>query len=58
MPRPPAWVPFLGPVTAGMTAGLAAPHVESFWLLVLLATLVGLTPVVGYQLWKRIHHKG
>jgi hypothetical protein len=41
-----------------VTAGLGAPHIESFWLLVLLATLVGLTPVVGYQLWKRTHHKG
>jgi hypothetical protein len=55
---PPAWTPFTGPVLAGVTAGLAAPHVTNVWLLILLATTVGLLPVVGYQVWKRLHHKG
>jgi len=45
-------------VLAGVTAGLAAPHVPNLWLLVALATAVGLTPVVGYQIWKRLHHRG
>lgn len=57
MPKPPAWVPFTGPVAAGVTAGLAAPHVDGFLPLVLIATAVGLAPVVGYQVWKRLHHR-
>jgi hypothetical protein len=42
---------------AGVTAGSAAPHVPNLLLLIVLATAVGLAPVLGYQVWKRLHHR-
>ena len=57
MPKPPSWLPYLGPVLAGLTAGLAGPHVPSLFLLVLLAAAVGFVPIVGYHLWKRAWYR-
>ena len=57
MPKPPAWIPFVGPILAGVTAGVVGQHVDDFVVLVLIATAVGLLPVVGYQVWKRLHHQ-
>lgn len=57
MPKPPAWLPWLGPPLSGVTAGLAGRHIDSFWVLLLAAVAAGFAPIIAYRLWKRAHHK-
>jgi 4-hydroxybenzoate polyprenyltransferase len=59
MPKPPHWIPWLGPVAAVAAGALVA----RFWLhgglwTTLIAALVcGFAPIVGYRVWKLLHHK-
>lgn len=57
MPKPPTWLPFLGPLLAGLTAGLAGRYIEGFLPLIALAVVVGFSPIIAYHLWKRAHHR-
>ena len=58
--RPPTWLPWLGPVLAAGAGALAG----EYWLggdqdhPETAALLCGFAPIVGYQVWKRLHHRG
>ena len=59
MPKPPAWLPFLGPVVAA-GAGALAGEVwlgGGFWVVFLIGLVCGFTPIIGYRIWKRFHHR-
>jgi len=58
MPRPPAWLPYLGPPLAGIGAGLASQRGADFWGCLLAALVVGFLPIIVYRLWKWRHHRG
>lgn len=59
MPKPPHWLPWLGPPLAGVAAGLAGRYWlhGGFWPPLLIALAVGFLPIVVYRLWKRRHHR-
>jgi len=59
MPKPPAWLPWLGPPLAGAAAGLASRYWLNggFWGSLLIALVVGFAPIVAYRLWKHRHHR-
>jgi hypothetical protein len=59
MPRPPSWLPWLGPVLA---AGIGATVGEyglggGFWTVLIAALVGGFAPILGYRLWKWRHHR-
>ncbi|NBB52404.1 hypothetical protein GVN24_29395 [Rhizobium sp. CRIBSB] len=58
MPRPPHWIPWLGPVAA-VAAGAAAARLlgGDIWVVLVTALICGFAPILGYRLWKRLHHK-
>ena len=54
MPRPPAWLPWLGPVLA---AGIGAAVGEyglggGFWTVLIAALVGGFLPILGNALWR------
>ncbi|MBA3049563.1 MAG: hypothetical protein KKE42_13740 [Alphaproteobacteria bacterium] len=54
MPKPPAWLPWLGPLLA---AGVGAAVGEyglggGFWTVLIAALVCGFAPIVGYRVWK------
>ena len=54
MPRPPSWLPWLGPVLA---AGIGAAVGEyglggGFWTVLIAALIGGFLPILGNALWK------
>ena len=57
MPKPPTWLPFLGPPLAGVAAGIGGRYIEGFLPLIALAVVVGFSPIIAYHLWKRAHHR-
>lgn len=59
MPRPPSWLPWLGPLLA---AGIGAAVGEyglggGFWTVLIAALVGGFAPIVGYRVWKWRHHR-
>ena len=58
MPRPPSWLPYLGPPLAGVGAALAGRWLGAdFWGSLLAALVVGFLPIIAYRLWKWRHHR-
>jgi len=59
LPKPPHWLPFLGPVlaaTAGALAGRAWLG-GGFWVVFATGIVCGFLPIVIYRVWKRFHHR-
>lgn len=58
--RPPAWLPWLGPVLAAGAGALAGEFWlgGGFWTVLFTALICGFAPIIGYRIWKRLHHKG
>jgi len=59
MPRPPHWIPWLGPVAA-VAAGVAVAKLwlgGGFWTTLIAALVCGFAPIIGYRVWKLLHHK-
>ena len=59
MPKPPAWLPWLGPVAA-LGAGALAARLwldGGVWTTLAVALACGFAPIVGYRVWKLLHHK-
>lgn len=59
LPRPPAWLPWLGPLAA---AGIGAAVGRwglggDFWTVLAAALLAGFAPIVAYRIWKWRHHR-
>ncbi|WP_298747343.1 hypothetical protein [uncultured Brevundimonas sp.] len=59
MPRPPAWLPWLGPVLA---AGVGAAVGEyglggGFWTVLVAALVGGFLPILGNALWRWRHQR-
>jgi hypothetical protein len=53
MPKPPSWLPFLGPPLAGVGAGLAGSVLGfGFWGALIAALVAGFIPIAAYRLWK------
>ena len=59
LPRPPHWLPFLGPVLAAAAGALAGRFWlgGSFWAVFLAGIVCGFAPIILYRLWKRWHHR-
>jgi predicted lipid-binding transport protein (Tim44 family) len=58
MPKPPSWLPWLGPPLAGVGAGLAGQLLGAdFWGSLIAALVVGFVPIIVYRLWKWRHHR-
>ncbi len=59
MPKPPHWLPFLGPLAAAAVGGLVGEYGlgGGFWTVLLSALVGGFAPIIGYRLWKRAHHR-
>lgn len=55
MRRPPDWLPWLGPIVAGLTAGMVVNvwPMAGFVQIVLAAVVAGLVPTIGHFVWKR-----
>ena len=58
--RPPTWLPWLGPVLAAGAGALAGEYWlgGGFWVVLFAALICGFAPIIGYQVWKRLHHRG
>lgn len=59
MPKPPMWLPWLGPLLA---AGIGAAVGEyglggGFWTVLIAALVGGFAPILAYRLWKWRHHR-
>ena len=56
MPKPPHWLPWLGPIAAGLAAGFAVNvwPFSSFWQIVLISIAIGLIPSVGGLIWRKL----
>ncbi|WP_122464483.1 MULTISPECIES: hypothetical protein [Brevundimonas] len=56
MPKPPHWLPWLGPGFAGIAAGLAVNvwPFAGFLQIVLISVVVGLVPSVGGLIWRKL----
>jgi len=59
MPKPPAWLPFLGPVLAAGAGALAGEFWlgGGFWVVFATGLVCGFVPITAYRLWKRAHHR-
>ena len=59
MPKPPAWLPFLGPVLAAGAGALAGELWlgGGFWVVFATGLVCGFAPIIGYRLWKWAHRK-
>ena len=60
MPKPPLWLPWLGPPLA---AGIGAAVGEyglggGFWTVLIAALVGGFAPIVAYRVWKWNHQRG
>jgi len=58
MPKPPSWLPFLGPILAAGAGALAGKLWlgGGFWPVLLAALICGFAPIIAYRVWKRFHH--
>ncbi len=59
MPKPPHWIPWLGPIVA-VAAGVLAARLwlgGGLWVTLAVALACGFAPIVGYRVWKLLHHK-
>ena len=59
MPKPPAWLPFLGPVLAAGAGALAGELWlgGGFWVVFATGLVCGFVPIIGYRFWKWSHHR-
>jgi len=59
VPKPPHWLPWLGPVFAGIGAGFAVNiwPFASFLQIVVVSVVVGLIPSVGQLVWRKLWEK-
>ena len=57
--RPPMWLPWLGPVLAAGAGALAGELWlgGGFWTVLIAALIGGFAPIVGYRVWKHLHHR-
>lgn len=57
--RPPHWLPWLGPVLAAVAGALAGERwlEGGFWMVLFAALFCGFAPILGYRIWKRLHHR-
>ena len=57
--RPPHWLPWLGPLVAAGAGALAGEYClgGGFWMVLLAALVCGFAPILGYRVWKRLHHR-
>jgi len=56
--RPPHWLPFLGPFLAAAAGALAGRLLGGgFWTVLIAALVCGFAPIIGYRVWKRLHHR-
>ena len=60
MPRPPTWLPWLGPLlAAGIGAAVGRYGLGGdFWTVLAAALIGGFAPIVAYRLWKWRLHRG
>ena len=60
MPRPPSWLPWLGPLAAaGIGAAVGRYGLGGdFWVVLVAALTGGFAPILAYRLWKWVHHRG
>jgi predicted lipid-binding transport protein (Tim44 family) len=60
MRKPPSWLPWLGPVMAGIGAGLAGTLLGAdFWGSLFAALVVGFLPIIVYRVWVwRVRRRG
>lgn len=59
MPKPPHWIPWLGPVAA-VAAGVLVARFwlhGGLWTTLVAALICGFLPIIGYRVWKLLHHK-
>ena len=59
LPKPPHWLPFLGPVLAAAAGALAGRLWlgGGFWAVFATGIVCGFLPIVLYRVWKRFHHR-
>jgi len=59
LPRPPSWIPFLGPVLAAVAGALAGRFWldGSFWTVLVAGLVCGFLPILGHRLWRWAHHR-
>jgi 4-hydroxybenzoate polyprenyltransferase len=59
MPKPPHWLPWLGPLlAAGVGAAVGKYGLGGgFWTVLIAALVCGFAPIVAYGLWKGQHHR-
>lgn len=57
--RPPMWMPWLGPWLAAAVGALVGRFGlgGGFWTVLIAALVCGFAPIVGYRVWKRLHHR-
>ena len=60
MPRPPAWLPWLGPWLAAAIGAAVGRYGlgGGFWTVLIAALVGGFAPIVAYRVWKRNHQRG
>ena len=60
MPRPPTWLPWLGPLlAAGIGAAVGRYGLGGdFWTVLAAALIGGFAPIVAYRLWVWRRHRG
>jgi hypothetical protein len=56
---PPAWLPWLGPLLAAGVGALAGEFWlgGGFWTVLTAALICGFAPIIGYRIWKWMHHR-
>ena len=60
MPRPPTWLPWLGPLlAAGIGAAVGRYGLGGdFWTVLAAALIGGFAPILAYRLWVWRRHRG
>ena len=60
MPRPPAWLPWLGPWLAAAIGAAVGRYGlgGGFWTVLIAALVGGFAPIVAYRVWKWSHQRG